>query len=180
MASQSDPAPVLSKPEDQPLRYFSDAPAARSFAWSLRHGLAKGFAVCAKPLRFAELPEAVATTYAEIGETDCGYVFESEAAAQRRLAAIPPEGRLGWKFSIKEVSYRAEKGARDGPTLDVTGHPFAMRLFVVDKDGGMARWEHGGSIGWSDGPPNAAGTVAEAESIFRALQTKFSRRRNKG
>lgn len=182
MANDSAPVQDAAKTSDRPLRYEGDGPAARSYAWNLRHGLAKGFAVCAKPLRFAQLPDVVVTAYAEIGEPDCCYVFESQAEARRRLDQIPPENRLGWIFSILEVSYQAEKGSADGPTLDVSGHPFAMRIFVVEKSGEIARWEHGGHIGWRGAAPNlleGSSEEAAVESVFDQLQAAFSRRRKK-
>ena len=50
----------------------------RSFAEALRCGEAKGYAVCAKPLRFARLPDIVATTFAELGDANCYSVYQSE------------------------------------------------------------------------------------------------------
>ena len=77
----------------------------RTFAQALLHGEVSGYAVCAKPLRFSQLPESVATTFAELGEMNCYHVFENQEEAERRLAQIPPNDALGWIFSVKEVSY---------------------------------------------------------------------------
>jgi len=122
--------------------------ATRRFEEALLCGEAKGYAVCAKPRRFARLPDTVATTFAEIGEDDCYYVFESEAEASKRMAQIPPEDRLGWLFSVREVSYLSSIGENDGPKLDICGYPFAMRGFVVDASGVVTEWLHPGKLGW--------------------------------
>jgi hypothetical protein len=122
--------------------------ATRSFENALLNRETVGYAVCAKPLRFARLPDTVATTYAEIGDENCFYVFERQAEATARMAKIPSDDRLGWLFSIRKVSYLAATGRNDGPKLDPSGHPFAMRGFIVDASGATIEWRHPGKIGW--------------------------------
>ena len=136
------------------------SPAMRSFETALLCGEARGYAVCAKPLRFARLPDTVATTFAELGDENCYYVFESEAEANRRLAQIPPEDHLGWDFSVREVLHLASPGQNDGPKLDLQGHPFAMRGFVVETSGTTKEWVHPGRLGWRG--PTTDGSVAVA------------------
>jgi hypothetical protein len=104
----------------------------RDFAQALLHGEVSGYAVCAKPLRFSQLPESVATTFAELGEMNCYYVFEKQAEAEQRLAQIPSNDALGWIFSVKEVSYLRHLGPNDGPKLDPADFPFEMKGFVVN------------------------------------------------
>ena len=136
----------------------------RSFEEALLCGEAKGFAVCAKPLRFARLPDTVATTFAEIGDDGCYYIFQSEAEATKRLAQVTPEDRLGWIFSVREAAYFANAGKNDGPKLDFRGHPFQMRGFIVDLSEAVTEWRHPGKLGWrgptvatADMPPMRAG-----------------------
>jgi hypothetical protein len=121
---------------------------ARSFEEALRGGEAKGYAVCAKPLRFARLPDTVAATFAEIGDANCYFVFQKEADATRRLEQIRPEDQLGWIFSVREIAHLAPAGPNDGPKLDLHGHPFEMRGFLVDQSGGVTEWRHPGKLGW--------------------------------
>ena len=176
MANDIDSTPAPSKVGLKPLAAPGNSPAALDYARRLREGSAKGYAVCAKPLRFAALPDAVVTTYAEIGDDNCCYCFESEAEARRRLEAIPPDNRLGWVFSVKEVSYRSEKGTWDGPTLDTTGHPFAMRYLVVEQTGTVAEWRHGGTIGWRDLEASSS-PEKDAWAAFQSLKRRLTRKK---
>jgi len=148
--------------------------APLSFEEALLRGEAKGFAVCAKSLRFARLPEVVATTYAEIGGPNCFYVFEAEDEARRRLAEVPSQEQLGWQLSVREISYRPMRDNRDGPKLDLCGHPFAMRGFLVDRSGVCTQWQHPGWLGWRDlswRVPSANGMQAGGveSGIFRRM-----------
>jgi hypothetical protein len=153
----------------------------RSFEEALLCGEAKGYAVCATPLRFAKLPDTVATTFAEIGEEGCYYVFQREADATKSLAQISPANRLGWVFSVREVSYLASAEKNDGPKLDFHGHPFQMRGFAVDLSGAVTEWPHPGKLGWrgptvevspvsSDQP--APGLIQRIASWLRRLLSK--------
>jgi len=141
----------------------TEAPLTRTrdFAQALLHGEVSGYAVCAKPLRFSQLPESVATTFAELGEMNCYYVFEKQDEAEQRLAQIPSNDALGWIFSVKEVSYLIHLGPNDGPKLDPAGFPFEMKGFVVDKSGTVTEWVHPGRFGWR-GPPDETGPPDEA------------------
>jgi hypothetical protein len=115
-----------------------------SFEQALLRREANGYAVCAKPLRFSKLPDSVVTTFAEIGEENCYYVFEKQDEAERRLAQIHPNDRLGWIFSVIEVSYLCRLRPNDGPKLDPCGFPFKMRGVIVDKSGIITKWGHRG------------------------------------
>ena len=141
--------------------------ATRTFEEAILRGEATGFSVGAKPLRFARLPNSIATAFAEIGDVNCYYVFETRAEARRRLKLIPPASRLGWIFSVRKVSHLRGLEASGGPQLDVRGHPFEMRGFVVDKSGVVSEWIHGGRFGWG-GP---------AEEDKPARQPKLSLRK---
>ncbi|HVU47667.1 MAG TPA: hypothetical protein VHD85_16170 [Terracidiphilus sp.] len=151
----------------------SAMPAAKhTFEEALLLGETKGYAVCAKPLRFARLPDTVATTLAELGDEGCFHVFQSEAEANKKLAQIPPEDRLGWVFSVREVAYLASVGSNDGPKLDLRGHPFQMQGFVVDSSGNVTPWRHPGRLGWRG--PTAVVPPAESDHPEPGLMRKIA------
>jgi hypothetical protein len=141
-------------------------PGLARFEDALLRGETAGYAVCVKPLRFAAFPEHVVETFAELGETDCYYVFEREADAWRTFDEIAPERRLGGLFQVRRVSYLSELGPGDGPRLDLCGHPFAMRGFIVDGEGAMKEWRHPGRFGWRRRAPNptAGAEIATAST----------------
>lgn len=143
-----------------------------SFAEALRRGDTKGYAVCAKPLRFARLPDTVATTFAEIGDANCYFVFQNEADATRRLGQIRPEDQLGWIFSVREIFHLAPAGPNDGPKLDLHGHPFQMRGFLVDQSGGVSEWKHPGKLGWRG--PRADKPEVKKDPTEPGLLQKFA------
>jgi len=120
--------------------------------------------VCAKPLRFSHLPDSVAITFAEIGDVNCYYVFETRDDARRQLAQIPPDDRVGRLFSVIEVAYLRRLKANDGPKLDPCGFPFRMRGFIVDKSGAVTKWGHRGRFGWRGLTAPRSGSSDEAGS----------------
>jgi hypothetical protein len=154
---------------------------SRRFEDALLCGEARAYAVCAKPRRFGRLPDTVATTFAEIGEVGCFYVFESEAEANRRMAQIPPEDRLGWLFSVREVSCLSSIGKNDGPKLDICGYPFAMRGYVVDAAGAVTEWCHPGKLGWRGpiGEDPAAISEPPTRSLIRRMVSWLRQRLGK-
>lgn len=148
---------------------------ARSFEEALLRGEAKGYAVCAQALRFARLPDTVATTFAEIGDANCSFVFQNEADATRRPGRIRPEDQLGWIFNVREIIHLAPAGPNDGPKLDLHGHPFQMRGFLVDESGGVTEWKHPGKLGWR-GPAVDGQGMAGAHAAPGPIRPSWWRR----
>lgn len=132
-----------------------------SFSDALLRG-EPGYAVCIMPQRFARLPEAIAVSFAEIGEPNSYYVFATEEGARERLQRIPECDRFGYVFTIRKIHFLPISTPRDGPRLDATGHPFQMRGFIVDQSGNEKRWTHSGKLGWRDLP---AGTEARPQNV---------------
>jgi hypothetical protein len=124
--------------------------AVLTFEGALLRGEVTGFVVCAKPLRFDKLPDAVATSFVEVAGANGYYVFESESDARTLLESISADERLGSTYHVREVQYLPDGGPRDGPRLDPTGHPFQMRGYIVDKAGQRSEWRHSGKLGWRD------------------------------
>ncbi|MBI5766978.1 MAG: hypothetical protein HZA93_04235 [Verrucomicrobia bacterium] len=119
-----------------------------SFADALRTGRTVGYVIAATPLRFACLASDMATSFAEIGEENCGHIFATRGDARRQLHRIPARDRLGWIHVVRKVSYFGGGEPPHGPRLDVRGHPFALRIHVVDRAGKISPWPHGGRFGW--------------------------------
>jgi hypothetical protein len=152
-----------------------EAPLApnRDFAQALLHGEASGYAVCAKPREFSRFPDSAVTTFAEISEVNCYYVFEKQEEAEQRLRQIPLDDTLGWVFSVKEVSYLRHVGPNDGPTLDPACFPFEMKGFVVDRSGTVTKWVHPGRFGWR-GPPTPPDQVGPTEPSELSLRARIA------
>jgi hypothetical protein len=144
----------------------SSQPVDPTFEQALLRGEASGYAICVKPLRFAKLPNTIATAFAEIGEAHCYYVFELESEARAQMERIPPQERLGCILSIESIRYIPEWGPQNGPRFDATGHPSRMRGFVVDRFGAITEWKHAGRLGWHD-PEPVRDTPSEATRSLR-------------
>ncbi len=127
---------------------------APSFEERLISGSTQGYVICAKPLRFAQLPDDTVTTFAEIGPEGCYYVFEFEADARRTLEEIPPDDRLGFSHTIKVVARAGAETRCPWPKLDATGHPFATRGVLVDRSGVKTPWQRSTKLDVRDFPPN--------------------------
>lgn len=151
-------------------------PSAVTFEAGLLRGEASGYAVCVKPLRFAKLPDAIAMTFAEIGEPNCYYVFESEADAAAALQRMPSSAQLGCELTIRTVRYLGEADRRTGPRLDATGHPFEMRGFIVDKNGATKEWAQSGKLGWRDANLEPETPVISRSGLWDRIKLALHRR----
>jgi hypothetical protein len=151
-----------------------------SFEQALLRGEASGYAICAKPLRFAKLSDAIASSFVELDEENRYHVFELEAEAARRLEQIPADERLGRVLSVQKVRYLPDWTSRDAPQFDATGHPFEMRGFVIDQTGAVKEWKHSGRLGWREVPEatETSGPVEPRLSLRQWLKAKLSPRAN--
>lgn len=154
-------------------------PAVRSFLAALIRHKAPGYVVCVKPLRFAKLQDEVVTSFAEMRRDGCYYLFETEEQARRALADLSPSERQGHLFSIKEVFLLHRHEAREVPLLDVDGHPFGRRGFLVAKNGAMLEWTRPGRLGWRDlggeeNPPSALSLRSDGRGAGTGSPPKVS------
>lgn len=147
-----------------------------TFEEALLRGETGGYAVCVKPLRFAKLPDVVATSFIEVGEDNCYYVFETKAGAQAQLDRVPPGERLGCEHTIREVRCLPGATSRDGPQFDATGHPFEMRGFIVDQTGNVKEWRHAARLGWREGTATTDAGERDPLTLWEKLRGRLRRR----